>query len=185
MHPILTIGHSNHEQAAFLARLQKDDIEALLDVRSAPYSRHVPWFNKEDIEQAARAAGFMYLFMGDALGGKPSDPDLLDSQGKPNYEKLARRDRFQHGLDRLEEGRRQGRRIVLVCAEENPANCHRHLLIARQLELERQVPVIHLLKDGSRLRALELLTQRPAQLTLFPKGDRPGKQTDQFSRGEG
>ena len=167
MQPILTIGHSNHSHESFLALLTAQDIQVVVDVRSAPYSRHIPWFNKPEIEPILRDAGFEYLFMGDILGGKPSDPALRDNQGQTDYEKLARQTTFQQGLNRLEKGLAKGWRIVLMCAEEDSSRCHRHLLLARELEMHRNIPVLHLRKDGTSLRALDLLTSRPLQLDLF------------------
>ncbi len=167
MAPILTVGHSNHEMATLLALLAAHDIQVVADVRSAPYSRHVPRFNKRELAKAVRESGMQYLFLGDVLGGKPVDPLLLDTTGKPDYDKIARRTSFHAGLDRLAEGVGKGFRIVLLCAEENPADCHRHLLLARSLEEQHRIKVVHLRKDGSCQTAQDLFAAMPSQLSLF------------------
>ena len=164
---IYTIGHSNHDPAKFLKLLIDNAIQVLVDVRSAPYSRYVPQFNKREVETGVTGAGLKYVFMGDALGGKPSDPQYLHANVNVLYDKLAAADTFQQGLDRLAKGMAAGWIIVLMCAEEDPLKCHRHLLIATELELKRNIPVWHIRSDNTRLRAKSQLQKYSGQLELF------------------
>ena len=163
---LFTIGHSNHSLDFFIELLRRYDITAVADVRSAPYSRYVVHFNKGDIEQALRGRGIQYIFMGDVIGGKPSDRSLYKPDGAVRYDALARLATFQAGLDRLLKGLADSWRIGLMCAEEDPCKCHRHLLIAKEMEKERKIPVRHIRADGTLLRALELFNT-PSQLQLF------------------
>lgn len=169
MNSIYTIGHSNHTAEIFLSLLQAGGIQVVVDVRTAPYSRYVPRFNKLEIERTLVRAGFKYLYLGDMIGGKPTDSAFHDQDGKVNYRKLAASRKFQAGIDRLVKGLGHVR-LVLMCAEEDPRHCHRHLLIARELELGRQIAVNHLRADGSSLRALDLLGSTPRQMELFNQG---------------
>jgi len=164
---IFTIGHSNLDIVSFIELLQANSIQVVVDVRSAPYSRYVPHFNKNGIEAAVNEAGMKYIFMGDAIGGKPSDPGFLAKDGRVLYEKLSATGNFQQGLDRLTKGLADGWSIVLVCAEEDPLKCHRHHLIARELELKRSIPVWHIRSDGRIIRAKEMLGNYPTQAKLF------------------
>ena len=164
---IFTVGHSNHDMAAFLQILSDNSIQVVADVRSAPYSKYVPQFNKREIEKAACGAGFKYVFMGDVIGGKPTDPEFIDGNGKVMYDKIALSDNFQQGITRLTKGLQDGWLIALMCAEEDPFKCHRHLLIANELELNHNVPVWHIRSDGTRLRAKQCLNEQAAQLMLF------------------
>ena len=150
---IFTIGHSNHDVATFLKLLTDNSTQVVVDVRSAPYSRHVPHFNKREIEAAITDASIKYIFMGDSIGGKPSDPQYIDQNGKVDYGRLAVSEKFQQGLNRLNKGLQDGWLIALMCAEEDPFKCHRHLLIANELELKRNIPVWHIRSDGSKMRA--------------------------------
>lgn len=167
MKQIFTIGHSNHEVAAFLQILSNNFVQVVVDVRSSPYSKYVPQFNKREVENIFAEAGFKYIFMGDAIGGKPTDPEFVDDSGKAIYEKIARSDKFQEGIIRLQNGLRAGWSIVLMCAEENPLKCHRHLMIAKELEFNQKIPVWHIRADGSHTRAKEHLNKHPEQLMLF------------------
>lgn len=164
---IFTIGHSNQETEPFLQLLKDNRIEVVVDVRSAPYSRYVPHFNKGNIEAAVKAVGLKYIFMGDVIGGIPTDPQFLNPDVRVHYEILAATETFQQGLDRLAKGLADGWRIVLMCAEEDPLRCHRHHLISRELTLKRHIPVWHIRADGTSMRAIELMENQPTQMNLF------------------
>ncbi|MDA8165388.1 MAG: DUF488 domain-containing protein [Desulfobacteraceae bacterium] len=164
---LFTIGHSNHQADFFLELLSSREAQVVVDVRSVPYSRYVSRFNKRELETLCKLSGLKYLFMGDQIGGKPADGAFRDSRGRVDYAALARSDHFRAGLDRLEKGLAAGWRIVLLCAEEDPLRCHRHWLIAKELELVRRVKVWHLRADGSEMRAVDHFGGGPEQLGMF------------------
>lgn len=142
---VLTIGHSTQSFADFLQLLREAEVTVLADVRSQPYSRRVPHFNRETLKDSLSAAKIAYVFLGDELGGRPSTPDFY-SDGMADYEKMARKESFGHGLDRVIEGART-HRIALMCAERDPLDCHRCLLVGRALK-ERGVDVRHIVGPG-------------------------------------
>ena len=143
---IFTIGHSNHSSERFLALLRGAGITAVADVRSIPRSRRWPQFSGGRIERWLADAGIAYVFLGAELGGRPDDPALL-RDGHPDYDLMAATPLFRAGLDRVLEG--AGRyRIALMCAEREPLDCHRFLLVSRRLH-ERGVDLCHILADGS------------------------------------
>ena len=164
---LFTIGHSNHESETFLELLRGFSIQVIVDVRSAPYSKYVPQFNKKDLAQLLEQHGLQYIFMGDVIGGKPTDPAFYDEQGLVQYDRLAKTPSFQQGIDRLLKGLADGWLIALLCAEEDPIKCHRHWLIAKELERNRGIPVWHLRANGQRVRAQEFLAEGPEQMDLF------------------
>jgi len=163
--PIIhSIGHSDHTLEAFIALLRQHGLTTLADVRSQPYSRWVPAFNRETLARALQEAGIAYLFMGDSLGGRPADAALYDagaSQGRPDYERLAATPAFQRGLERLLELARAGP-VAMMCSEGDPRQCHRGLLLTPQF-LARGARVIHILPDGATVEA----QLEPKQLSLF------------------
>ena len=137
-----SIGHSNHSLETFLGLLERHEIKSLVDVRSAPYSRYVTHFNRAELEYAIERRGIRYVYLGDELGGRPSGNQYYDDKGYVLYFKMAQAEFFHRGLDKLiEEGALY--RTAMMCSEEDPANCHRRLLIARVLE-ERGIPVLHI-----------------------------------------
>jgi uncharacterized protein (DUF488 family) len=143
---VFTIGHSNHSSERFVALLQGAGITAVADVRSIPHSRRWPHFSRAQIERWLADAGIAYVFLGAELGGRPDDPALL-REGRPDYDLIAAAPAFRAGLDRVLDG--TGRyRIALMCAEREPLDCHRFLLVSRHLH-ERGARLCHILADGS------------------------------------
>ncbi|MFO0968578.1 MAG: DUF488 domain-containing protein [Gemmataceae bacterium] len=144
---LYTVGHSNHALEAFVGLLRKHGIQVLVDVRSQPASRYLPHFNKNEVAAGVEAAGVRYLFLGAELGGRPEGRDFYDEAGHVLYDRLAASPRFQEGIVRLERGLTRFR-VAIMCSEEDPAVCHRYLLIARVMR-ESGVPIAHIRGDGS------------------------------------
>ena len=140
---IFTIGHSRHPWEVFLEMLQAAGITALVDVRSSPRSRFAPWSNRARLEAASSEAGIAYHFFGDALGGRPAGKHFYDPAGNLDYERVRQEKFYQDGIVRLAEVVAGEEAVCLLCSEEDPARCHRNLLVAPQL-LERGLEVVHL-----------------------------------------
>jgi hypothetical protein len=144
---LVSVGHSNHDWPAFVALLRRAGVTALADVRSSPYSRRYPYFNRESFATDLREVGIAYVFLGDLLGGRPGQPSLYDEDGRVDYERVRRTEAFQRGLDQLAQTRNGGT-MAFLCSEEDPLHCHRGLMIAPALS-ELGFPPHHLRKDGS------------------------------------
>jgi len=139
MKPIRTIGHSNHPIERFIELLKAGGVERLVDVRSMPWSRRFPQFGRERLVESLAEAGIAYTWEGEALGGKP--------KAGGGYDELATRPEFADAIDRLIADR-AGTSLCLMCAEKEPLDCHRTVLVSRRLA-ERAVPIEHLLADGT------------------------------------
>jgi uncharacterized protein (DUF488 family) len=146
MSSFFTLGHSNHDLSAWLALVRQHGVEVVVDTRSSPYSKYVPQFDKEIMQRSLEEAGVRYLFLGAELGGRPANPAYYDAAGHVLYSRLRDDDRFQAGIARLETGMERFR-VALVCGEEDPAHCHRRLLIGRVLT-ERGHAMLHIRGDG-------------------------------------
>jgi uncharacterized protein (DUF488 family) len=143
---IFTIGHSNHDLEKFLQLLKANKIEALVDIRSNPYSRYAYQFNKDNLTKAIQAGGLKYLFLGKKLGGRPKDRQFYDSEGHVLYSRLSESPLFLEGIERV-INEIETSRVALMCSEENPVNCHRYLLVSKFLE-DRGISVLHIRGDG-------------------------------------
>lgn len=164
---VYTIGHSTHSMEAFLALLLQHGITALADVRSAPFSRVNPQFNKDALARDLKAGGIRYVFLGRELGARPKERSLYD-KGRIRYERLAQTDLFKQGIARVLQGATE-HRIALMCAEKEPLECHRTLLVARALD-ELGVEVVHILGDGS-LEPHQAAMERLLDVTGLPRED--------------
>lgn len=147
---IFTIGHSNRDADAFLAVLRAHGVERLVDVRSQPRSRF-EHFRREALAAWLPAGDVEYIWMGDTLGG-------LRAGG---YARWMGTPEFAAGLARLEDLARQ-RPTAFMCAERDPARCHRRY-IASALR-DRGWDVRHLIDVDEAVAAEAIATQLPLGL---------------------
>ena len=143
---VFTVGHSTHTQERFTELLRQHRITAVADVRSTPYSRHHPQFNRRELAGWLAEADIAYVFLGRELGGRSDDPSDYEN-GRVCYDRLQAKPAFGLGVERIVRGAMH-QRIALVCSEKEPLDCHRSLLVARALA-DRGVSVNHILADGS------------------------------------
>lgn len=160
---LFTIGHSNHPLEKFFGLLKQRNIQALADVRSAPYSRRHPQYNRDNLQAALSEAGIQYVFLGRELGARSEDPACY-ADGKVQYDRLAATELFASGIERLLEGLKTYR-IALMCAEREPLNCHRTLLVSRALE-RRGLGIVHILPDGTLEAHADTMRRLAAELGL-------------------
>jgi uncharacterized protein (DUF488 family) len=142
---IYTVGHSQHPIETFLGLLSAHGIATLVDVRSMPASRRYPWFNRMRLAAALDAAGIAYRFLGDRLGGRPKD-SVCYAGGAVDYAKVAVTHAFRLGLDDLAAIAAEGR-SALMCAERDPLDCHRAILVGRHMAT-KGFEVVHIHGDG-------------------------------------
>lgn len=144
---IYTIGHSNLELQTFVDLLKRFSIETVVDVRSQPYSQYSIQYNREPLKAVLNKNGLEYLWLGDELGGRPDGEEYYDEKGRVLYGKYSLSNRFKKGISTLLQYA-DTHVSVLLCSEENPAVCHRNLLIGRYLT-EHDEEMLHLRSDGS------------------------------------
>jgi len=142
---LFTIGHSTHSSEQFLELLRCHCIQAVADVRSSPYSARVPQFSRELLKRSLRKQGIRYVFLGEELGARRSEPECY-VEGVARYDRIAKTSAFRNGLQRVMKGLARFR-LALLCAERDPLECHRTILVCRHLEASTQIR--HILHDGS------------------------------------
>ncbi len=158
-HPLYSVGTSNHELASFLELLNAYAVQVVCDVRSRPQSFRFPHFEQEPFKQSLADRGIPYVFLGEELGGRPEDPKLYRSDGLVDYAACGRSAGFRAGIERLLNLNREST-VALLCAEEDPLECHRFLMICPALVEEGIIP-LHIRRGG----ALE--SQREAEDRLL------------------
>lgn len=142
---VYTIGHSTHKGGDFVSLLLAREVTVVADVRSSPYSRFTPHFNREAIKTTLSEAGIEYVFLGDELGARSQDRACYVNR-KVNYDLLAKTPLFERGLHRIAKDSSK-HRIAIMCAEKDPLACHRAILVSRRLAA-RGITVRHILEDG-------------------------------------
>ncbi len=143
---IYTVGHSTHQLDYFLELLKEYSVNCIVDVRSIPASAYTPQFNKEYLSDFLKTNGVTYLHFAEEFGARHSDPDLLDEEGKVDFEMVRKTWNFKNGIDQLWEGLDKGFTIALMCSEGEPFDCHRFSMISVALEKDG-FQVQHILND--------------------------------------
>lgn len=154
---LYTVGHSNQTLPQLVGLLAKHGINAVADVRSMPFSRRLPQFNRPELEAEFPRHSIRYVFLGEELGARRDEAAAYDGL-QAAYERVALLPVFQAGLERILRGLDRGLTLALLCAERDPLTCHRAILVSRHLQ-NRGVEVQHILGDGS-LESHQALEQR-------------------------
>lgn len=152
---IYSIGYSDYSFDKFLVLLNKFTIDRIIDVRSAPYSKRTPQFNRELLKVDLKERDIEYVYLGDKVGGRCSDPKVLFEDGQVDFEKVRETEVFKQGLEEIIALAQGKGCVALMCAEKDPFNCHRFVLISRALSLHG-AEVRHILEDGSYVSNEEL-----------------------------
>ncbi len=163
---LLTIGHSDYSLERFLSLLDQYKVTAIADVRSRPYSRFAPQFNRENLSGTLKAASVSYVFLGRELGARRAEKTAY-RDGQAKYELVRQLPAYHDGLQRLRNGF-AAQRVALMCAERDPLDCHRTILVCRSLRDE--IAIAHILDDGS-LETTEQAETRLLRLVGLPPKD--------------
>lgn len=166
-HPVFTIGHSNHSLERFVGLVVQHGVTALADVRSTPFSRSNPQFNRDALEFSLKSHSIKYVFLGRELGARSDNPSFYE-KGRVQYARLAQAELFRRGLERVVLGS-QEYSVALMCAEREPLECHRTLLVTRAL-MAVGIHVVHIHGDGH-LESHEDAMTRLVQLLGLPEHD--------------
>jgi uncharacterized protein (DUF488 family) len=170
---IYTVGHSTHQIDYFLELLKEYSINCLIDVRSVAASSYNPQYNKEPLSNFLKNNGINYLHFAEEFGARHTEPDLLDEDGKVDFDKVRKSWLFKNGVERLWSELDKGYTIALMCSEGDPFDCHRFSMISVALEKDG-FEVKHILKDKTLKSNAEL------EMQLLKKYDKKIPKPDMF-----
>jgi uncharacterized protein (DUF488 family) len=177
---VWTVGHSNHEFEHLIQLLRGERIEFVIDVRSYPYSRYSPQFNRETLKASIARHGIRYAFFGEQLGGRPTQEEHYDVHGHALYGPMSEQKPFRKAVQRVIDGARS-HRLALLCSEADPEHCHRRLLVGKVLT-EQGIELRHILADGSiHTEQAVALPADHAQCSLLGE-EEPWRSTQSVSR---
>ncbi len=165
---LFTVGHSTHPFTHFAQLLRMNGITAIADVRSAPYSRYNPQFNRETLKAALESVGIAYSHLGPQLGAHREEPESYGPGGLVDFTKTALTPAFLEGVQRIKTGL-QRYSIAMMCAERDPLTCHRNLLITRFIR-DELTEIQHVCGDGS-IETQEQLESRILAECKLPQRD--------------
>lgn len=169
--PIFTIGHSDRTLEEFIDTLRRYEITVVVDVRTKPVSGRHPQFNRTVLENRLPPAGLKYLYLGEGLGAFRTEPEALNADGQVWYRNVRKLASFKTDIERVQSGAQKGYRLVLMCAEGDPHNCHRFPMIAYQLARDG-FDVQHILRDGTARPHAELENEMLDEFSdKIPKSD--------------
>ena len=157
-----TVGHSTYAMEEFIRLIKAHGVTCIIDIRSMPYSRRNPQFNRETLRTDLQLNDIDYSYRGDRLGARYSDLQLLFPGGKADFSKVAQLPQFQEGIQLVLDALKKGVRIALMCAEKDPFDCHRFILVSRFL-VKNAVKVEHIISEE------KLLTQEELEDRLLKK----------------
>ena len=147
---LFTLGHSTAELADLINVLRKNDVHLVADVRSKPRSR-LPHFDQYPLQTAIEEAGIRYRFLGDRLGGVPSDPRVAARWRQGHLDPviiahLRSTEEWSDGLGELARLMQSGggTRVCVLCSEGDPNECHRKAVALDAAELVPGTEVVHL-----------------------------------------
>ena len=176
---IFTIGHSTHAIEFFVGLLERHGVGKVADVRSTPYSRFNPQFNRESLARGLVSYGIEYVYLGRELGGRPDDPACYEN-GRIRYDRVAATPVFQRGLERLvHDAADHG--VAILCAEKEPLECHRTLLVAQALEAHGTA-VRHIRADGTLETHAAAMDRLLVMHGDLPQGELFGQHGDRIQR---
>lgn len=145
---LYTIGYATKAIDVFIKQLQRYRVNAVADVRSVPYSSAFFDYHQEPLRRRLEQAGIRYVYLGDELGPRSRDDGHYDECGQVQFDRLMQAPLFRQGIERVSQGLEKGFTIALMCAEKDPATCHRSLLIAYYLQRQPHWSVQHIRHQG-------------------------------------
>ena len=169
---VFTVGHSTMPIERFIALLQTYGVKRLVDIRSAPRSRHNPQFNDTSLAESLTTRQIEYVHI-QALGGlrrahKDSPNTGWRNESFRGYADYMQGEEFRDALETLIRMSRQ-ERAAIMCAEAVPWRCHRSL-VADALAV-RGIPAVEILSESSyRMHKLTPFARVEGTRITYPPG---------------
>jgi len=143
MSKLYTIGHSTRSLTEFISLLKAYKVTRLVDIRTVPKSRHVPWFNEEGLKEALKKQRITYTHLEELGGLRHSHKDSIN-QGWHNtsfrgFADYMQTPAFFMGLKKLNQFLKRSENVAMMCAEGVPWRCHRSLIADAEIIRGRRV----------------------------------------------
>lgn len=174
---LYTIGYSGYKVEEFLSVIKERAISTVIDVRSVPYSQYHSDYNKEVLKAFLNTNRVHYRNYAKEFGAQQISKIFYSPNGYLDFDIFTKSEEFLSGIGKLKSGMDSGYTFVLMCAEKDPINCHRAIMVAREFQ-KNDYNIVHLLPDGNEqsqrdieTRLLERYFPNRKQLTIFENSD--------------
>ena len=151
---IFTIGYAGFRVHEFVDALSFHGVSAVIDVRSVPFSRYAPKYDAPVISKRLESRNICYRHLPREFGSRQQDRSFYNPKGYVDFEKFAKSGQFQEGVNKVLAGMNDYV-FAFMCAEKDPINCHRAILVAREFH-KRKKKVIHIMPYGESITHQEL-----------------------------
>ncbi len=172
---VYSIGYSGFSIKNFIETLHRNKISLIIDVRSIPYSQYFSDYNKDNLKQALKNSGIYYRNYVLEFGARQEERKYYALEGYLDFELFSKSIPFLSGFNKLVASMNQNYTFALMCAEKDPFNCHRTILVARAF-YRAGYKIVHLLPNEVKItqediefRLLQKYFPDRNQITLFSK----------------
>ena len=173
METVYTIGYTAFEINSFINVLKKYEISCLIDVRSVPKSSYYKDFDDTNLSFLLKKHGILYRNYKQEFGARQEDKSFYNKKGYLDFDVFSNSEQFKSGINKIRKAQQLGHIVCLLCAEKDPINCHRAILIGRNLD-KNGFCVRHILANEKYceqseidMRLLEKYFPNRKQLSLF------------------
>lgn len=172
---IYTIGYTAFDVKSFIKVLKKYNINCVIDVRSNPQSTYYTDYDKDNLKKILEKNNILYRNYKLEFGARQTDKNFYNEEGWLDFEKFTQSKNFNKGYEKVENALKLKYSIALMCAEKDPMNCHRSIMIGRELK-NRKFNVQHILynestesQDEIEKKLLEKYYKNLNQISFFDK----------------
>ena len=170
---IYTIGYASLPIDSFVKELKRYGITCLIDVRSTPKSTYFKDFNKEILDFRLKQEGILYRNYAYEFGARQEDNSLYPN-GYLDFEIFSKTENFMQGVSKLNSGIELNQVFVLMCAEKDPYNCHRCIMVSRFLQ-DYDFEVYHIVGED------KIVSQKEIEMRLVDEYFPNRNQVSMFS----
>ncbi len=134
METVYTIGYTAFDLSDFIKVLKQYKISCLIDVRSIPKSSYYKDFDDTNLSILLKNNGILYRNYKQEFGARQENNKFYNDKGYLDFTAFSKSKQFNDGIDKIRKAQKMGYVVCLMCAEKDPINCHRTILIARNLD---------------------------------------------------
>ncbi len=173
MNTVYTIGYTSFKIEDFINVLKTYNINCVIDVRSTPKSSYYKDYDDVNLAKLLRDENIIYRNYKKEFGARQEDKSFYNKKGYLDFGVFAKSKQFNSGIEKIKKAQELGYNVCLMCAEKDPINCHRTILIGYNL-FNLGFDIRHILFDGNTCsqedinqRLLEKYYPRRNQLSIF------------------